>query len=412
MRLLHTTKLKIHQFVEHGSSATLIHREGDSVAEYAVPRYAILSHTWGDDEILFQDMQGDRSVAKSKSGYKKIKNSCARAARDGFDYIWIDTCCIDKSSSAELSEAINSMFRFYKLSDRCYAYLEDAHGTQPLRCYDDKEVVRPYWYSRGWTLQELIAPANIHFYSHDWRFLGTKIDHILEISNITGVDTYALNGGNLARMTVARRMSWMAHRKTTRLEDMAYCMLGIFDINMPLLYGEGSKAFVRLQEEIIKVTDDQSLFAWKEDNSTDYYREDYGDRFERYGLLASSSRFFASSDSVARFQRERPERPHPVSTSQGLMVSLLMCRDSSYQSGKVYLAVLDCQIGSIPGVHAGIRLRRVSDTGQKFVRVDILQLFRFARCNTYGVVEAEGFDPTKEQDELIDLRLREFYLCV
>src|SRR5256714_4011235 len=165
MRLLHTTKLKIHQFVEHGSSATLIHREGDSVAEYAVPRYAILSHTWGDDEVLFQDMQGDRSVAKSKSGYKKIKNSCARAARDGFDYIWIDTCCIDKSSSAELSEAINSMYRWYHQAEVCYAYLADvpSEAFKNVTDYVDSEFSESRWFTRGWTLQELIAPSTVIF---------------------------------------------------------------------------------------------------------------------------------------------------------------------------------------------------------------------------------------------------------
>lgn len=379
------------------------------MAESALPKYAILSHTWGEGEILFEDMQGDQGAARTKLGYAKLKDSCARAALDGFEYIWVDTCCIDKNSSSELSEAINSMFRWYKNSALCYVFLEDSFATTPFRTTEHNPTL-PKWYSRGWTLQELIAPAVIHFYGFDWKFLGTKSQHLSELSSITGIDMYALSGGNLARISVGRRMSWISHRKTTRSEDMAYSMLGIFDISMPLLYGEGAKAFVRLQEEIMRSTDDQSLFVWREDDSTDYYREDYGDAWERAGLLAQSPAFFKSSSKISRFHRPRPERPQSAVTSQGLTVNFLMCLDTSYQSGEVYLAVLDCQIGRIPGVMAAIRLRRVSAAGNEFVRIDIPQVIQIARLNPDGTVDMNGFDPSKEQAELVDFTLRRFLL--
>jgi hypothetical protein len=193
-------------------------------------------------------------------------------------------------------------------------------------------------------------------------FVSTKEDYLLEISTITGIDVYALSGEDLSRISVARRITWLANRQTARIEDIAYCMLGIFGINMPLLYSEGPKAFLRLQEEIIKVTEDQSIFAWLDHDSIDYYREDYGDTFRRYGLLADSPWLFTIVSSVAKFPIYRLSRSPPVSTRQGLRVYMLMCRDVSYSSGDIYLAVLDCQVGSTPGVFAGIRLKRATSS--------------------------------------------------
>ncbi|OIW27820.1 hypothetical protein CONLIGDRAFT_551906, partial [Coniochaeta ligniaria NRRL 30616] len=176
------------------------------------------------------------------------------AFRDGLAYVWIDTICIDKSSSAELSEAINSMFKWYRNAAICYAYLSDVPQVR-------LEYSR--WFTRGWTLQEMIAPQELRFYDANWDALGTKSDLLDRLCDITGVDTTALRGGNLRFFSVARKMSWASRRQTTREEDIAYCLLGIFDISMPLLYGEGSKAFIRLQEQIIKEYDDESLFAWR-----------------------------------------------------------------------------------------------------------------------------------------------------
>ncbi|RII15154.1 hypothetical protein CUC08_Gglean003621 [Alternaria sp. MG1] len=224
--------------------------------------YAILSHTWGDEEVSFADISSGRG--STRSGYRKIKYTCEQAIDDGFKYAWVDTCCIDKSSSPELSEAINSMFNWYRKSDICYVYLSDV-----LDAGLEEDFPESRWFTRGWTLQELLAPEDVTFYNSKWVYLGTKTEHARWISAITGIDKkalfprrYNLDHGDLSPFCVAQRMSWASKRQTTREEDIAYCLLGIFDINMPLLYGEGHHAFLRLQEEIIRKTDDDSILAW------------------------------------------------------------------------------------------------------------------------------------------------------
>ncbi|KAH8819884.1 heterokaryon incompatibility protein-domain-containing protein [Xylogone sp. PMI_703] len=218
------------------------------------PPYAILSHTWDEEEVSFKEIFGGPSEqTKRKRGYEKIEKTCEIAAQNGFKYAWVDTCCIDKSSSAELSEAINSMFQWYTQSEICYAYLPDLHPEVSLK----EGLSKCRWVTRGWTLQELIAPAEVVFYDSTWRAL-----HLVS-EKITGIPTeYLTHEKDIRSATVAERMSWASGRQTTRAEDMAYCLLGLFDINMPMLYGEGQMAFLRLQEEVIKKTNDLSLFAW------------------------------------------------------------------------------------------------------------------------------------------------------
>lgn len=173
----------------------------------------------------------------------------------------INRCCIDKTSSAELSEAINSMFRWYQNAQACYAYLADV-SSDSGPSQEPSEFSKSRWFTRGWTLQELIAPSNVVFYSRDWHILGTKDQLADLLERITRIDCETLRGQDLQFVSVSKKMSWAAHRKTSRVEDIAYSLLGIFDVNMPLLYGEGKKAFLRLQEEILKVSNDQTLFAW------------------------------------------------------------------------------------------------------------------------------------------------------
>jgi len=226
-----------------------------------IPPYAILSHTWGEDEVTYQDIlqRGQRSTTKKKSGYNKIKQTCDTALLQGFTYVWVDTCCIDKSSSSELSESINSMFKWYSNAAVCYVYLEDfASNASP-----SKRLKACRWFTRGWTLQELIAPKNLEFYDKKWKYRGSKNDFVATISTCTGIPEGIILGQmNLKECSVAEKMSWSAFRKTTRVEDTAYSLLGIFDVNMPLLYGEGDKAFLRLQEEIVKRNNDLTIFAW------------------------------------------------------------------------------------------------------------------------------------------------------
>ncbi len=210
-----------------------------------MPPYAILSHTWGPEEVSFKDII--EKTGTSKASFEKIQFCGEQARRDGLHYFWVDTCCIDKSSSAELSEAINSMFRWYHEAVKCYVFLSDVESPPELYIRDSK------WFKRGWTLQELLAPRCVEFFSKDRDFVGDKVSLERIICKVTRISREALQGRPLADFTVAERLLWMERRKTTRQEDMAYSLLGIFDISMPLIYGEGrEKAFNRLLEEIKK----------------------------------------------------------------------------------------------------------------------------------------------------------------
>ncbi|KAL7623180.1 hypothetical protein AAE478_006861 [Parahypoxylon ruwenzoriense] len=228
-----------------------------------VPPYAILSHTWGEEEVSLKDWETmSRPDVREKEGFKKLEYCCRQAARDGLEWVWVDTCCIDKTSSAELTESINSMFRWYRDAAICYAYLTDV-PEDVERSEIEKHLAKSRWFTRGWTLQELIAPLKVVFYSAAWQPVGTKSELSACISAITGIEETYLSGANLDRASVAQRMSWASRRRTSRDEDIAYCLLGIFDVNMPLIYGEGHKAFQRLQEEIMRAfPEDHTLFAW------------------------------------------------------------------------------------------------------------------------------------------------------
>ncbi|KAK4129154.1 HET-domain-containing protein, partial [Parathielavia appendiculata] len=237
----------------------------DFLSDTDVQRYAILSHTWGLEEVSFEEYQClPKETLMAKKGYAKIDYCCLQASADGLDWAWVDTCCIDKRSSAELSEAINSMFRWYRQSAVCYAYLADVYEADPANVKIDVALARARWFTRGWTLQELLAPPEMELYAHGWKRIGTRTDICGSLSKITGIEVKYLCGlAPLEEASVAKRMYWAARRETTRTEDIAYCLLGLFDVNMPLLYGEGRKAFRRLQEEIMKTNPtDHTLFAW------------------------------------------------------------------------------------------------------------------------------------------------------
>jgi hypothetical protein len=217
-----------------------------------IPPYAILSHTWGEDgeEVTFKDIRDN--TGKNKAGYAKIKFCGEQAAIDDLQYFWVDTCCIDKSSSAELTEAINSMFRWYHEAAKCYVYLSDVsiHDYDNTDHFSQSTFRKSRWFTRGWTLQELIAPTSVEFFSLEGKRLGDKRSMEKQVHKITEIAVQALRGDPLSDFSVADRMSWAAKRRTTREEDEAYCLLGIFDIHMPLIYGEGKKSFIRLNKEI------------------------------------------------------------------------------------------------------------------------------------------------------------------
>ncbi|USP82006.1 hypothetical protein yc1106_09280 [Curvularia clavata] len=240
------------RLLQHNPDGGIVFRETTSSD---VPAYAILSHTWGKEEITFQDIEAGAYMGKAvrKAGWEKIQFCAKQAVADGLQYFWIDTCCIDKKNAVELGAAINSMFRWYQNAARCYVYLADVAKTKEMDSEETwKKAFRTSrWFSRGWTLQELIAPRLVDFFSLEGERLGNKLSLEPEIHNITGIARAALRGDTLSSFSTRERRSWAEHRNTTIEEDKAYCLIGIFNISMVPNYGEGQdKAFRRLEEEI------------------------------------------------------------------------------------------------------------------------------------------------------------------
>ncbi|KAJ2988025.1 hypothetical protein NUW58_g257 [Xylaria curta] len=324
-----------------------------------IPKYAILSHTWGEGEVTFQDIQHLTERVKTKQGFKKIAYTCDQAERDGLSWAWVDTCCIDKSSSAELSEAINSMYGWYDDSATCYAYLVDVPvGDDP---FAKKSAFRwSRWFTRGWTLQELIAPREVKFYDEEWGTIGTKggtkgitaltyppgdeqeqqKDLGKLLGGITGIPEDCLVGHRSPSWySVAKRMSWASKRRCTRVEDFAYCLMGIFGVNMPLLYGEGERAFIRLQEEIMKDIDDHSLFAW-----TLPMGDNQG--WSSHSVFAHSPAEFSRSGNIIPVREELGDPS--VVTRRGLKINLkLQPAETSHQHrrncmSEAFCAILNC----------------------------------------------------------------------
>ena len=382
MRLLRTDiynkgriKLVLEEF-SGGSSQHLAQYQGKDAdsnvprlatqnAAQRTPPYAILSHTWGNGEVLFSDI--DRDAVSAQEGFQKIRYTTDQARRDGYDYVWIDTCCINKNSSAELSEAINSMYAWYQGAARCYAYLADVPANVDTAA-QNAEFARCRWFTRGWCLQELLAPTDLVFYSSQWDLIGDKEylrDSILKITNI---DVDILIGARpLESASVAKRMSWAAFRQTTRVEDLAYCLMGLFSVNMPMLYGEGSKAFHRLQEEIMKHSDDQSIFAWSDpDAPTDGY----------HGLLADSPAAFARSGDMFGYDDWEERSPYDM-TNRGLRIDFHLTRCGP----DLYAAALNCPTISNYEGFLAIFLKRLATGDRQFARV---------KCQSFGALDSRG----------------------
>lgn len=360
-------------------------RELKDYVEGSVPKYAILSHTWGPDEVTFDDYMY-QTLAQTKAGYAKIEYTCLQTIKDGIDFVWIDTCSIQKSSSAELSEAINSMYRWYQQSQVCYAYLEDFQVLlEPEACPNPspmetiaEQLNTCRWFSRGWTLQEMIAPPNLVFYGKSWSCFGTKHELRHTLSCITGVDEAILQGKkSCSEASVAQRLSWAARRQTTRIEDTAYCLLGIFDVNMPLLYGERDQAFLRLQEEIMKKNDDPTILAWwgiaaGEQKIPTTLQSSIRDGFKPCGILATTISQFALS---SNYVKSTQIRPRFATTARGLSAQLRSAKfmkgtsifDSlGYRLRSIKILALGCRDISIPGTQVSVIVMHLS--GSRHVR--------------------------------------------
>ena len=283
--------------------------------------FAILSHTWGNEEVNFQAFNNVATRTAAK-GWTKIEQTCREAKRCGFDYVWIDSCCIDKTNNAELSESINSMFQWYSEAELCLVYLDDfdANVTASDR---DAMLRQTRCFSRGWTLQEIVAARAANFYDGAWNQFGTRSSLRDELTSITKIDAniffpsqnpYTVGIRDLLdAIPVGRRMAWAVSRKTTRPEDMAYCLIGLFGVSMPMLYGEGGEqAFIRLQEEIIRDKNDLSLFAWRARDSSTHR-----------GILAHSPDEFAGLSSL-EFEQDIKFNPDFSMSNKGLRINTFL----------------------------------------------------------------------------------------
>ncbi|KAI0436111.1 heterokaryon incompatibility protein-domain-containing protein [Xylaria telfairii] len=286
------------------------------------PPYAILSHTWQDEEVTFTEFSQGAPVGTEAAPdrWEKITQTCKLAIAQGYEYVWIDTCCIDKSSSAELTEAINSMYAWYAESAVCFAYLSDFDPSRTSGPYDTRrQFSSSRWFSRGWTLQELIAPGRLEFYDSSWTLYGSKAILCADIAYTTGIDKMVLCAASdvlqnlLASIPVCQKMSWAAGRKTQRPEDVAYSLLGIFGVHMPLIYGEGINAFARLQKKIIKSTNDLTIFAWTMGS------KGFSSNWD-YSVLASSPENFAGSQDIV-FSQNLIYNPDFSITNKGIQIT-------------------------------------------------------------------------------------------
>ncbi|UKZ69789.1 uncharacterized protein TrAtP1_010793 [Trichoderma atroviride] len=300
------------------------------------PQYAILSHTWisPKDEITYQDIKKRKEDIENdlfkQKGWAKLRRYCDRAARDGWDWAWMDTCCIDKTNPYDTQEAINAMFQWYQDAGICYAYLDDVDaniifstvGSAGVNDLEDVDldniagadnvanrcsfrhkalspfVVKAKWFTRGWTLQELLAPHYLVFVDRAWRRIGTRESWADEIKEASGIETpylTAFSPTDFNSCSIAMRLSWASGRDTTLEEDETYSLLGLFGISLPLIYGEGRwRAFNRLQRELITVYNDDSIFAWKAEQTSRsrINRPQWEDNGSNWGILAPSIRQF------------------------------------------------------------------------------------------------------------------------
>jgi hypothetical protein len=298
-----------------------------SFDDNTIPRYAILSHTWGADaeEVTFADLA--EGGGKHKSGYEKIRFCGGQAQQDGLQYFWVDTCCIDKSDKAELAFAIQSMFRWYENATKCYVYLSDVSTKQSKAGGSTTEFTwepafrSSRWFTRGWTLQELLAPSIVEFFSQEWEKLGDKISLKLLIKKITGIPYDALNGAPPSQFSVHERLLWKGDRQTKREEDAWYSLSGIFDVKIAPAYSEGAaNAFKRLKDEIDKLET-----CLRDIHNTDPRHDKHRIESTKGGLLADSYRWVLDNTTFQQWRQEPNNRLLWIKGDPGKGKTMLLC---------------------------------------------------------------------------------------
>ncbi|KAK5700218.1 hypothetical protein LTR17_023127 [Elasticomyces elasticus] len=331
--------------VETGHLESVKWRDYDASS---APRYAILSHTWGPDntEVSLSEWQNSSDNVMARAGYRKIVGACELAKKEGLGFVWVDTCCIDKSDKEELSRAINSMFNWYANATVCYALLSDVSG-QPNSRDTRGQMGASRWFTRGWTLQEMLAPSRVDFYTRDWVFLGTRADRVRDLTEITGIDKAVLEGSKeLSDYSAAQKFSWASKRFTSELEDVAYSLLGIVGIRMTLDYGEGGLAFRRLQVELLN-NGDLSVLAWGLVESS-----------KSTQLLATSPSDFSGSGILFPDTSHVPQ-DHSM-MYKGLNGTLSVCRVRwffFFSSRTHFLAPLGCRVNRFSDEIIALRLK-------------------------------------------------------
>ena len=370
MWLLDTDTLELKEFVDSST-----------------PPYAILSHTWGGEEISFFEMQSAREIAQVKAGFTKVVNFCGVAKARGYHYAWADTCCIDKRNSADLSEAINSMFRYYRDAEECLVYLSDVSAVTEdtmSRSQQLHSFRASRWFTRGWTLQELLAPKTRTFFSVDWTPIEGEGDLVDLLAEITSISAGLLRDRNLlSKFCTAERMSWGSKRQTTRSEDTAYSLIGLFNVHMPIIYGEGARnAFRRLQEEIIQTSFDQSIFVWRGE-------------YESSGLLAKSPSDFHDTPLLGLWG---PVNLAPFTlTNVGLSIRMnvieIKPHDRSWLPGgldqSVHLAVVGCDVSDGETWDLLVLYLQLLPGASFYANGQFCKAYRRVKCDTWTAVPLE-----------------------
>jgi hypothetical protein len=382
-----------------------------------VPQYTIISHRWEGDEITYKDFQKGRR--KDSLGYQKVIRCCEVVRSHGFEWTWIDTACIDKRSSAELSEAINSMYAWYERAERCYAYLSDL--APPTNRNDEAEITaafsRSAWFRRGWTLQELLAPRVVIFLDERYGVIGHKKVHTEDvkgelreykgpgpklnsaISSASGVPFFYLTTGRIHDATIAQRMSWASQRTTTRPEDEAYCLLGILEVNMPLLYGEGHGAFRRLQEELIRRSNDQSIFAWWRERQFRPTRQNF-----LTGVLARSPRDFKDSGKVHTLPRSVPSPRHYTLTNNGLLMEALVDQTTAASAVLMLDCICACETCGMDGklIHIDL-LQGGADHQGRYLRANFFKPWKRSTSDMLGCPSQTANVDTDTSDSPLEM---------